>query len=217
MKVFKIVFALIFLFVNFSLVNSQEITSNSLSINMVDAVSPNKIDIYFSEAIESDSLRVSIENQTDKNFLDISEYKKSENIAWLSHIYLKSPLKESTAYKLTVNSVISTNGNTISEGIDAIRDFVTPARFVESEILNAPDNNTAVSVEPISEEIISTGEVIQSKNEIETIVENTNNSGSTNSPTPTDNLPSTWVETGIYILAILFVLSIIMISAKRKA
>lgn len=217
MKVFKIVFALIFLFVNFSLVNSQEITSNSLSINMVDAVSPNKIDIYFSEAIESDSLRVSIENQTDKNFLDISEYKKSENIAWLSHIYLKSPLKESTAYKLTVNSVISTNGNTISEGIDAIRDFVTPARFVESEILNAPDNNTAVSVEPISEEIISTGEVIQSKNEIETIVENTNNSGSTNSPTPTDNLPSTWVETGIYILAILFVLSIIMVSAKRKA
>lgn len=217
MKVFKIIFALIFLFVNFSLVNSQEITANSLSINMVDAVSPNKIDIYFSEAIESDSLRVSIENQTDKNFLDISEYKKSENIAWLSHIYLKSPLKESTAYKLTVNSVISTNGNTISEGIDAIRDFVTPARFVESEILNAPDNNTAVSVESISEESISTGEVIQSKNEIETIVENANNSGSTNSPTPTDNLPSTWVETGIYILAILFVLSIIMVSAKRKA
>lgn len=217
MKVFKIIFALIFLFVNFSLVNSQEITANSLSINMVDAVSPNKIDIYFSEAIESDSLRVSIENQTDKNFLDISEYKKSENIAWLSYIYLKSPLKESTAYKLTVNSVISTNGNTISEGIDAIRDFVTPARFVESEILNAPDNNTAVSVESISEESISTGEVIQSKNEIETIVENANNSGSTNSPTPTDNLPSTWVETGIYILAILFVLSIIMVSAKRKA
>lgn len=217
MKVFKIIFTLIFLFANFSLVNSQEITTNSLSINMVDAVSPNKIDIYFSEAIESDSLRVSIEDQTNKNFLDITEYKKSENIAGLNHIYLSSPLKESTAYKLTVNSVISTNGNTISEGIDAIRDFVTPARFVESEILNAPDNNTAVSVEIPSEENISTEESVQPKIDTETKTGSTNNSGSTNSPTPTDNLPSTGVETGIYILAILVVLSIIMVSAKRKA
>lgn len=215
---FRLFVAIIFSFNFLVSVSAQE--ENKLGITMVDAVAPNKIDIYFTEAIEPESLRVTVENQTTKNFLNVVNYESSTEVDWLNHIYLDSDLSESTAYKLTVNSVISKNGSTITEGIDAIRDFVTPARFLNDsvDVLNAPDNKTAIVVE--TNESTVTPEVETTTSTENTTIDSdivTENATKENKPANTDNLPATGMETGIYIIAILAILTIIMFSSRKRA
>lgn len=196
--------------------------TQSLSITMVDAVSPNKVDLYFSEVVDIDSLRVTIDNQTTKDEVKVLNYQQSDVIPEVVHVILDSSLSASESYKLTVNSVISKNGNTIVEGIDAIRDFVTPAVFNEaSTTLNAPDNPNAVVIggsttstttETNNGEVVTTTET--ENNSVTTTTEETKTEET--KPASTDNLPATGTETAVYFVMIAAILFVIMFSARKR-
>lgn len=119
-------------------------TTNSLTINMVKPTNAKTIELVFSDAIDISTLRVSIENQNTKSSVSISSYESgtSTNTA---KILLGSDLSNSTAYKLTVNSVMGLNNQTIGAWVDAIREFITPASFATESVVPTSSSTTNTS------------------------------------------------------------------------
>lgn len=140
----KIALLLVLLLSSFSLVYAQTGSENTnattLSVTQVNPVSPREIDVTFSEPIKITTLRVTLENQITRDMVGVSGYHETTNPN-VARVELSSEMATSATYKITVNTVTATSGATISAGIDATKEFVTPARFYEDEIdLTAPSN-----------------------------------------------------------------------------
>lgn len=140
----KIALLLVLLLSSFSLVyaqtGSENINATTLSVTQVNPVSPREIDVTFSEPIKITTLRVTLENQITRDMVGVSGYHETTNPN-VARVELSSEMATSATYKITVNTVTATSAATISAGIDATKEFVTPARFSEDEIdLTAPSN-----------------------------------------------------------------------------
>lgn len=206
-------------FVNVSAQEIVQPTNNKaesdwLRIDMVDSLSSNQVDIYFTEPVDINSVSAVIENQATKETVKVVWYEQSETVKWLVHVNLDSKLNTSTPYKITVKSVTSTSWNTIVEGIDAIRDFVTPANFYDENSLNAPNNPSATVIETTNTDKKENSENLDNKKDDKNNIVKPDNKKPSKT---TNNLPSTGVETSIYILAAILSILAIMIVTRKKA
>ena len=190
----------------------QEITT--LNIISVQPVGPRLIDVTFNEDIDIASVRVVVENQKTRENIRVTSYDYSEFGNTVVRVSLATDLETSTTYTLIVNSVISVNNNTIKDGIDAIRDFLTPAKFSEESIeFSAPTNNTAIIVDDdttVSTETTATGMVVET---LETTATGSLDADLLDSA----ELPSTGVGTQILVLMFLMVVVAVAITTRKKA
>lgn len=132
-------------------------TSNSLRIVRIQAVDANAFDIVFSHDIEVPSVRVSVIYQSTRDTVVIDGYEGTDD-ARAVRVKTRAPLETSTAYVLTVNTAISKTSQTISAGVDAIRDFVTPAEFAGATGMEM-DMTVPVEETPVIEETLVPEEV----------------------------------------------------------
>lgn len=154
----QILLMVMFFSVNASLVSAQtgaEVTTeaaqdsktaNPLSINMVNPVSEREIDIVFSEPVALDSVRVTVENSLTRENVKVVNYTQAMAPTTV-RVLLDTNLLQSTTYKLTINTAISLKNETITAGVDAIREFVTPVQFTQDEEtlpLDAASNEGAI-------------------------------------------------------------------------
>lgn len=122
-----------------------------MTISDITVVDTKTLDISFNEPIDTNTVRVTISEQSTRANVRVGEYTggTDQNTVRVSLLDLLDP---NTDYTLTINTAMSMNGQTINAGVDAIRDFHTPSSLgnatgssVPSE-LNAPTNTSAVTV-----------------------------------------------------------------------
>lgn len=187
---------------------TENTTSNTLAIIQVNPVSPREIDVTFSEPINITTLRTTLENQITRDMVSVSGYHETSNPN-VARVELSSEMATSATYKITVNTVTSANGATINAGIDATKEFVTPARFSEDKIdLTAPSNPLAVTAEPQT----STGETTEQV----IVTDEVTTTGATNEKIETTALPETGM--GMFSLFGVFAIAIsgFMITMNRR-
>lgn len=149
------IFLIAFFTFGMNLVSAQDLNPNAsqnqknyLEIISVRPIYSQEIELIFSEAIDISSLRALIENVITRESVEIREYlpAKSDNAV---RIILQNPLQANASYRITVTSVISKTGKTISIGMDAIREFVSPNSLEAAPTQDAPENinvNAVMSV-----------------------------------------------------------------------
>lgn len=194
-KFFFYFIAIIFAFTPLSLF--AQTASSNLSLLSVDAKNQTEIELIFNKNIKIDSLRVTVENQNTRELLPVKQYFSTvdEKIA---RVQLEKELLTSSPYRLTVNTATATDGNSISTGVDAVREFVTPAVF----------NNDFIELEAPSNPTLPTTNTIPTQNPEPTIVpENpkvepeTNKEAQTKTPLENEKvLPATGLEFTIFLL-----------------
>lgn len=112
-----------------------------LTITLVTPVSDTIIDVVFSEDIDIATIRATLEDVASRESLRVlnSAVGAKPNVI---RFFLEKPLKTTNNYRLTFNSVMSLSGKTITVGLDAIREFTTPAQFspVVENSLPTPEN-----------------------------------------------------------------------------
>ncbi|RAL56401.1 hypothetical protein BLM37_02700 [Candidatus Gracilibacteria bacterium GN02-873] len=209
----KITLLLVLLLSSFSFVyaqtGSEKINATTLSVTQVNPVSPREIDVTFSEPINITTLRVTLENQITRDMVGVSGYHETTNPN-VARVELSSEMATSATYKITVNTVTATSGATISAGIDATKEFVTPARFSEDEIdLAAPSNPGAVTAELQT----GTGEVNERVVVADELVTNT---GASDDKIQTSALPETGMGTFALFGILAIAISSSMIAMNRR-
>ena len=85
-------------------------------------------------------------DQATKQNVRVTDYAPSDRGASAVKVTLLNDLQPNTPYILTVNTAMSLSNETISAGVDAIREFTTGAVPSGDLTLNAPSNpNIAVA------------------------------------------------------------------------
>lgn len=239
MKKFIAILSLLFLFVgNVFSVSAQ--TDSALKIMNVQAKFADQIDIGFNQEVDTSTLRVTIENTLLHTFVIVSNYEPKLDDAKTISIKLGENLQSSATYKLTINSAISTSGQTISAGIDAIREFVTPDKFTSRDTasstaitsttktdLNASTGTSAPISKTDSQTTISTGNTTSSSLSqtpsktgatTSTVTDTKSASGSSAlKSSEVKELPTTGSEAIILLVFSIILASFIIFARSRKA
>lgn len=148
-RVLVAVYFAFFLFTPLWLFSAEGVAGDSLRIVEVSPLSSGKIRVLFSDAIETESVRVSVSDQDTKENVRVDTYKAVDDMTHAVDVLMKDELKTKTAYVLTVNTAISHNNHTIRAGVDAIRDFITPASFLDTETPQPESETAALNIPPV--------------------------------------------------------------------
>lgn len=204
-----------------SIANKDELAS-SLEIISAQPSASRVVEVTFNENVVLDSVRVTVENQKTKQFVKVKEYLYSEYGNTVVKVILWENLDVNTTYTLIVNSVISEKNNTIKDGIDAIRDFITPDKFAEDAMsFDAPSNEAAVIIDNNStpsneiEDKNANTTVVTQEISNESQVNNKWESHETNSIKDTKELPTAGSET-IILFVLFLVTALVILGALRK-
>lgn len=165
--------------------------------------------LTFNQPIKTDSVRVAIENQTTKESLKIAQYIPIQDTSSVE-IVLENNLETSTSYRLTVNTATSLDEKTISAGVNAIKEFISPSQFASDIAVAKPQVNISAT------STASTIQVKESAVSAESMNSFTKTSSESSSKEP-EVLPATGLETTIFFaIAAILAIFILGISHKRK-
>ncbi len=100
-------------------------SQTSLMIADTNVLDAKTVDISFSDPIDVQTVRVTIANQATRENVRVGSYTGTmdKNVV---RVLLQDALISDTDYTLTINTAMSTEGQTINAGVDAIRDFRSP-------------------------------------------------------------------------------------------
>lgn len=202
-------------------------SNNTLVVEQISIASKNQINVVFNDQIDASTIRVSIQNQITNESFSPSQTRIKTGNSNIIELLFASDLNTSTTYKLTIISAISKNGKTISAGVDAVKEFITPQDFpkiatpvISQQNTSQAQNTSSVSgsVEAINNEWKNqTGNV--SGENIWTS-QSTTDDKNTPKPLPSSNakeLPTTGAEVFIFLIFSIIISSIIIWLKNRKA
>lgn len=155
-------------------------TVSDLSVKTVKVLDDKHIRVVFTESIDVESVTLKIAKQSNNSAIRINVLTWVTDAPEAVDLTLEDLLTEGSAYSVTVLAAVGTSGSTITDGAQALKDFVTPDPLKKSTpTLSAPPNPAAViSTSTGEDEKTPPLEVKKPEPKKET-------------PTPTDELPLT--------------------------
>jgi len=191
---------------------------SDLTIVSVEATDANKIDITFNQPIDINSVRVTLVDQATRQNVRVTDYAKSHLGDRSVQVNLLNDLSANTAYILTVNTAMSLTNDTISAGVDAIREFTTGTFSSGEPEFNAPSNpNVAVATGTTS---TNTPASSTGTNTTMSPLSGATASGNTDttqsgSTTLAQELPATGFDAVFLLLGVLLVVGLVFMTRKR--
>lgn len=196
--------------------NQTIASTTNLALISVNPKTANILEVAFNKPVQIDSVRVTIENQATREMFTIKNYSADarQNVI-LAELDREMPV--STAYRLTVNTATATDGNSISMGVDAIREFVTPAVFY-ADVIEKTEIAPTVTPTPVVQATNN------SQNTPSTVVsaEAPKTSTATTSTGSADLdaekvLPATGLEFTIFLLVAAIIGAMLMVGTRKKS
>lgn len=116
-----------------------------LSVKTVKVLDDKHIRIVFTESIDVESVTLKIAKQSNNSAIRINVLTWVTDAPEAVDLTLEDLLTEGSAYSVTVLAAVGTSGSTITDGAQALKDFVTPDPLKKSApTLSAPPNPAAV-------------------------------------------------------------------------
>ena len=118
---------------------------SDLSIKSIKTLDDRHIRVVFSEAIDTESVTIKINKQSDNAAVRINILTGVVDVPEAIDLTLEDTLSEGSSYTAVVIAAVGISGATITDGAQAVKDFVTTNPLKKSILtLNAPSNPKAV-------------------------------------------------------------------------
>ncbi len=178
---------------------AENLSLEDLSLNTVKVMDDMHIRVVFTEAVEIESITLTLSQQSDNSTLRIKSITWVVDAPEAVDVTLEDTLDESTSYSVTAIAAVGVSGSTITDGALAIKDFVTPVPLKKSQVvLSAPPNPNAVIVKTWSTDVKPKPTEVPKKE----------------TPTPTEELPLTGMNP-LFLLIIILPLTFFLL--RRRA
>lgn len=194
--------------------NQTIASTTNLTLISVNSQAANILELAFNRPIEVDSVRITIENQTTREIFTVKKYYGNEYLNVVL-VELDREMTVSTAYRLTVNTATATDGNSISVGVDAIREFVTPAVF-HLETTEKTEVAPAVTPEP-APQVVNNSQNTQSRVVPAEVPKTTTTSTGSADLDAGKVLPATGLEFTLFLLAAGIIGAMLMVGTRKKS
>ncbi len=181
-------------------VSSSSSGKTELTIKVVKTIDSTKIRIVFTESIDLTSVILKIAKQSDNSSLTIASITGVTDSPEAIDVSIDDELEEGSSYSLTIIAAISLSWATVTDGANALKDFVTPIPLKKAvKSFNAPANPSAVLTETPVKPVVPTSTPTTEK-EDEILV-------------PTEELPLTGMNP-LLLLIIIFPVAYIFLRKK---
>ncbi len=131
----------------FASVPSLPAHAANFSVSKVTVIDDKKIALSFSDMLSEDAVRVRIIRTKDSDTIDVLSVVRDESDRTQAIITLTDRLDASSSYSLVVISAKSSDGRTITDGVDSIAEFATTASLVHApETMTGLTNSGTVTV-----------------------------------------------------------------------
>ncbi len=171
----------------------------NFSVSKVTVIDDKSVALSFSDMLSENVVRVRIIRTKDSDTIDVLSVVRDESDRTRAIITLADRLDPSSSYSLVVISASSSDGRTITDGVDSIAEFATTASLVHApETTTDTTNSGAVMVTTGS--LTTTG----TEAEITTMTGVDVSTGQTTTSSTDDALPETGPSSLFLVLVAIF-------------
>lgn len=176
-------------------------TPASLSLKNIKVLDDHHVRVVFTESVDTESVTLKLNKQSDNSSIRINVLTGVTDSPEAIDLTLEDGLEEASSYSIVAIAAVGISGATITDGAQAIKDFVTPSPLKKvSVILSAPTNPAAVMAKTGSTNVKVDTPLANSPIKVK--------------PTPTEELPLTGMNP-LFLLVIVLPLAYFLL--RRRA